>query len=344
MILGRQHSTEYSHLPKGMYYNKKGKTYYLRVPGQKDKRLGKSLHAALSAYYQQSGIYFGAETVKDLIVRYMQEVSPTKSESTHKTNQGRAKKLLLAFSDFRPAELRTYHIQQYLTAQKDTPVDANRAIALLSSVFSEAIRWGVIDESPCVGIKYHREVPRTRLVTDNEVAVFKTFAPNWMINYIDLKLATALRQTDMLSLNSGIWDEQTGLWVETSKTGEKLRFEPTDNLKRIIFNIRKSSRSAYSGNVSELKWWFFPNQKGKPYTADGFRTMWHKTMKKALASGELQERFREQDLRAKAATACDSLMEAYELCGHRNISTTRRIYRRGYTSIKPLQVKKVRLK
>lgn len=59
-------------------------------------------------------------------------------------------------------------------------------------------------------------------------------------------------------------------------------------------------------------------------------------MKKALASGELKERFQERDLRAKAATDCDSLYEAFELLGHKNISTTKKIYRRGFTKVTPL--------
>lgn len=342
--MGRHHLAENSHLPKGMYLNKKSGIYYYRKRAGKDVNLGKTLHKALSKFYLQIEITYSAETVKDLIVRYMKEVSPTKSPSTHRTNQGRAKKLLLAFSDFKPSEVRPIHIQQYLEAQKRTPIDANRAIALLSSVFSEAVRWGILEHSPCVGIKYHREKPRQRLVTDEEIKIFKSFAPVWMKNYVDLKLATALRQGDMLRLNSLVWNESTGLWVESSKTQEKLKFEPTNNLKQIIKNIRESSCSKFSGKVSELQWWFFPNQKGKPYTADGFRTMWHRTMKKATESGKLKDRFREMDLRAKAATECGSLMEAYVLCGHRSISTTRRVYRRGYTSVRPLEMINVKLK
>lgn len=57
----------------------------------------------------------------------------------------------------------------------------------------------------------------------------------------------------------------------------------------------------------------------------------------ALESGRLTERFQERDLRARAATDCGSIYEAFELCGHKSITTTKRIYRRGFNSVTPMK-------
>ncbi|MBN7819334.1 tyrosine-type recombinase/integrase [Bowmanella yangjiangensis] len=273
--------------------------------------------------------------MKDLIARYMQEVSPTKAPETHKSNMSGAKFLLLSFGDFRPKEVKPIHIYQHLDARKKSATRANREVALLGAIFTEAIRWGIVEETPVQNIKRHKEIPRDRLVTDNEIKAFKHFAPEWMRLYIDLKLSTALRQTDMLRLHSGMWDEK-GLWVDTSKTGKKLCFSASSELKLIVSKLQKINSVKKKSNVLPLNWWFFSTRSGTPYSADGFRSIWHRVMNKALSSGLLEERFQEKDLRARAATDCNSLMEAFELCGHSSLSTTKRIYRRGYTHVHPV--------
>jgi integrase len=326
---------EYSHLPKGMYFNKKGQTYYLRRPGQKDIRLGKSLHEALRAYWDVPGTYFDAFSMRDLITRYMNEISPTKRASTHRTNCSAAKFLTLSFGDFKPKDVKAIHIYQHLEARRESKTRANREIALLGSIFTEAVRWGVVEQSPVRDIKRYKETPRTRLVTDQEIAAFKAFAPEWMCLYIDLKVIIALRQGDMLQLNSSMWDER-GLWVDTSKYDKKICFEASNGLIKIVRRLQELNNATQADNVAPLRWWFFTTRKGGPYTEGGFRTMWQRVMVKAMASGALQQRFTEHDLRAKAATDCDSLIEAFELCGHSSMSTTKRIYRRGYAHVKPV--------
>lgn len=334
--MGRNHAEESSHLPRGMYFNKKGKTFYFRAKDRRDLRLGKTMHEALSNYYKVPGVHFEATLMTDLIARYMKEISPTKAKDTHKTNISSAKFLLLSFGDFKPNEVKALHIYQHLDARKGSATRANREIALLGAIFTEAIRWGVVEDTPVKNIKRHKETPRTRLVTDDEITTFKKFAPDWMHLYIDLKLSTALRQSDMLKLHRGMFDDK-GLWVDTSKTGKKLCFAATAHLKQLIETILPPSNYENQHSQAPAKEWFFTSRFGTPYTSDGFRSIWHRAMVKAYNSGELREKFQEKDLRAKAATDCNSLVEAFELCGHRSLSTTQRIYRRGYSHVTPRQ-------
>lgn len=56
--MGRHRSSEYSHLPKGIYFNKKGQAYYFRAPDQKDIRLGTTLHETLKAYWSLPNMQF----------------------------------------------------------------------------------------------------------------------------------------------------------------------------------------------------------------------------------------------------------------------------------------------
>ena len=109
----------------------------------------------------------------------------------------------------------------------------------------------------------------------------------------------------------------------TSKTSVRIRFESTEHLEGIVGQIKKLNGYTSRGNP-KFKWHCFESRTHKPYTEGGFETMWKRYMKKALDSGELKESFQERDLRAKAATQCATLVQAFELLGHKNISTTKK--------------------
>ena len=58
-------------------------------------------------------------------------------------------------------------------------------------------------------------------------------------------------------------------------------------------------------------------------------------MAKHIAAG--YERFRENDIRAKAASDADDLHAAQKLLAHESAATTQRHYRRGVAKIVPLK-------
>lgn len=234
--MGRTHSEEFSHLPKGVYFNKKGKTYYLRRSGAPDVNLGKTLGQALSCYWSLPDIYYAPESMTDLINRYMAEISPTLADSTHASNKRAAAQLIVSFADFKPQDVRPIHIHQHLDKRRDSKTRANREVALLGSIFREAIRWGVIERSPVHKIQKFKETARTRLVTDAEIMAFKEHCPDWLKLYVDLKLMTALRETDMLEATFDMWSKHEGLRIEISKhkSTTKLIFSPTDCLKQLM--------------------------------------------------------------------------------------------------------------
>ena len=202
---------------------------------------------------------------------------------------------------------------------------------------TSAFNWGIIEEQPFIkaGIKKNPEKSRDRIVTDEEVQGFLNHVPNWLKLYVQLKLATGLRQRDMLSLDNTHWSESDGLKISTSKTSVKLNFEKTRYLAQLVAEIRKINGFTSRG-IRKFKWYFFPSRTNKPYTEGGFETLWRRYMENAVSSGDLKEKFQERDLRAKAAQDCSSLLEAFQLLGHKNISTTKNIYLRGYSKVKPL--------
>ncbi|OKY25648.1 tyrosine-type recombinase/integrase [Thalassotalea sp. PP2-459] len=337
--MGRKRSQENIHLPKGMIFNKKGGAYYYRCKGQKDIRLGKTFTEALIAYERLTEVVSSLLTMNDVINRYLVDVSPLKTKSTYDEDIRIANKLRDAFGHFLPCQVKAKHARQYLDlrAKEGAPIAGNREYALWSSIMTSAFNWGIIEEQPFLkaGIKKHPEKPRDRFVTDQEVIAFLNHAPIWLQLYVQLKLATGLRQRDMLALNNTHWTELEGLRVGTSKTSVRILFEPTTYLENIIGKI-KTINGYTSKGIPKFKWHFFENRYHKPYTEDGFGTMWRRYMDKALDSGQLKERFQERDLRRKAAQSCKSMVDANQLLGHRNYSTTKNIYLNGFQRVKPL--------
>lgn len=344
--MGRKRSPENAALPKGMLFNKKSNTYYLRLHGQKDISLGKTITEAFRNFYNYADINFECQTMHDLIDRYMKEISVTKSEATHKSNLSAVKHLFKRFGHMNPTMIRAKHAYQYLDlrAREGAPVRANREFALLSTIMSHAVRWGVITETPFHGIIRNPEKPRDKLVTNEEIAIFLKFCPRWLQLYIALKLATGLRQTDLVKLSSRDWDEEVGLKVFVSKSKNRIQYNAVYYIRQIVNELREINGYRGKGKKRSplLHWYFFASHSNarleKPLTPDGLRTAWSKAMKAAIESGELtqEQRFQERDLRAKVASDCINISQASELLGHMNTSTTKRVYRRGYSIVDPL--------
>lgn len=231
--MGRKRKTG-SHLPERMYLHKG--TYYLVDKDNKWTNLGKTLPKALAEYHKLVSFEHSINSMGDLIDRYMREVSPTKSEASYKSEISAAKFLRAAFHEIPPNTLNAQVIYQYIDYRSQTaPVRVNREIALLSHMFKKAIRWGVVESNPCHDVERNPEKPRERYVKDDELLAFQQYIPKWLSLYLDLKMLTGLRQTDLLNLRFDHFTDE-GLLVRMSKTerrsNKQLLIEWTDDLKK----------------------------------------------------------------------------------------------------------------
>ena len=89
------------------------------------------------------------------------------------------------------------------------PITANRVLALVSSVFSEAIRAELYDGlNPCRGVRRHKENKRSRFLTREELpAFFKAVdeCKNSVArDYIKMSLVTGARRSNVLAMR---WDQ-----------------------------------------------------------------------------------------------------------------------------------------
>ena len=284
-------------------------------------------------------------TMSELIDRYVLEVTPKKAEAAQQREIKRAVFLKKVFGKMHPALITTLHIYEFIDWRSaSAPVGVNRELSLLSSIFKKGRRWGALKESPMVDIEYNPESPRERYITHDEYAAFREFVAEknsvvaW---YMDFKYLTGLRTSDILALKqSQLTEEGIALRISKTQVNRVIAWTPTLRLVTAkLIEVCGRERRDVSGKIIRPKKhseYVVFTREGNPYSADGWRSIFHRLMTNALSSGVLTERFRDHDIRAKAGSDHNCVEEARKFLAHLNIKVTERHYRRKAEVIQPL--------
>jgi len=333
--MGRRRKTNLS-LPPRMYL-KHGAYYYVNKSG-KWMRLSDNKAIALAKWAELEGempsstgaATYTPGTVGALINRYMVEIAPKKAPRTYQDNQQEAANLLKVFAQVVIASVRPMHIARYLDIRgAKAPVRANREISLLSHIFSYAMRWGMTDTNPCIGVAKHTEKGRDRYVTDDEFEAVKNLASPLIAALMEFAYLTALRKGDILTMRlDQITDE--GIWVKQSKTGAKQLYVWTPGLLEAVTKVKQLHKVVRGLHL-------FCTRRGQPYTDAGIKAMWNRLQVKWAESGG--NRFTFHDIRAKALTDAKRLgMDAQAMAGHATQAMTEHyIKQREFKRVTPLR-------
>ena len=228
------------------------------------------------------------------------------------------------FGQVRPAEWEAAWGQHYMAERRGAPVAANMDMQCLSGVFRRAVQAGLIPANPVRDVRFHSQSPRTRYVTDAEVSAFRAHCDERMAAYLDLKLATGIRQGQIIALRWRQWNGHE-LFVPGVKGGNDTTYwgpGVADALTRCA--------SAYYGVTPAA---LVPESavictsRGLPFgAARHWADRWRAVMKRFVADGGTH--FREHDLRAKVASDSSDLTLAQERLGHQTSKVTQRVYMR----------------
>lgn len=206
---------------------------------------------------------------------------------------------------------------------RETPYQANRALALLSKMLNLAERWGLRPDgsNPCRHVEKYKETKRERYLSGDELArLGQALSEAEQTGTVDpraiacfrLLLFTGCRLSEILSLKwSDAALETASLHLEDSKTGARTVYLNTPALE-VLANI--------------------PRIQGNPYVIPGDRPNAHlvnvqKGWKKVTEAAKLRN-LRLHDLRHShasiAAAAGLSLPIIGRLLGHREVATSAR--------------------
>jgi integrase len=310
-------------LPPRMY--QKHGSYYFVSRDNSWINLGKELGIAKRKWAELSG-----ETptggMGALMDRYLAEVAPLKSPRSFKDNKLEAENLRKVFGQMEPRSVKPMHVAKYLDIRgKDAPVRANREKALLSHMFTMAMRWGVVDANPCRGVHRNTEVKRDRYISDQEFAAVWKESNLTIRCLMDLAYLTAQRIGDLLELRRADVTD-AGIYFEQNKTGKKLLVQMTPELRNVVDRTRRIHPTVKG-------MFLFTTREGKPSAYEGISSMFKRSVKKAGI-----EDFHFHDIRAKALTDANRAgQNAQSLAGHATEAMTAHyIKRREVESVAPL--------
>lgn len=206
----------------------------------------------------------GAPTVNDLCDRFLAEYLPRKRPSTQHTYRlqieneirpalGRLKVANVSFGDIDS-------LHRKINA-RGTPYRANRVIALLSCMFSMAIRWQWRADNPCRGIERNPEHKRRRYLSPDELsrltAALAEYRDRQSADIISLLLLTGARRGEVLRARWADFDSGFVTWIKPAAT-TKQRFEhrvPLNAAARVLLiDIRQ--------RVLDDAEWVFPVASG----------------------------------------------------------------------------------
>lgn len=315
--MGRTRKTN-RHLPRGVYYHH-GAYWFGRYENGRKRwtRLAADYPEALAKFSQLLQGAAAELNMSALIARYQLEELPRKALTSQQREKYRLPILAKVFGEMRPEDIEPHHVWQYWRERGET-VGARHEIRLLSCILTFGRRIGALTKpNPCYGLRLPDEPRRERYVTDAEFLAVRALAPKMVAYAMDLALLCGMDRSTILSLERrNITSE--GIEFTRRKTGERQLIRWNDDLRETVDAILREPPRLRAALIC--------TRNGRPYTADGFKTLWHRTMEAAVAQGI--ERFHFHDLRAKSASDADSDQAAADRLGHQSAALTRRVYRR----------------
>lgn len=199
----------------------------------------------------------------------------------------------------------------YADVRRDTPVQANRALAVLSSALSLAARWGHIPASPARGVRTAKEAPRERYLSRDEVGAMHRALDDETLEarvFVLLCLHTGARPGELLGADWAHLVNGKTLELPDSKTG-----------RRTIYISALADALICKLYIPALG----RPQRGPLFPNFHYKNVWRRVAKKADLDG-----VRLYDLRhtyaSQALGAGVTLEQISQLLGHSNPQTTRR--------------------
>jgi integrase len=312
----------------GVY--KRGENYYILYyyDGRRIReKVGPDYDEALDAFYSRKG-----DIVKGKFDLHKVKPSPLFEHFTEKYlewaqvnhrsyktfDEPRIKCLLAFFKGKRLHEINSWIIDKFKQArkQKVSPSTINLDLAVLSSMFSRAIVWELLNDHP---MKWHKveklktETQKERILTEDEEQTLLASSSGWLRDMIILALDTGMRLSELTHLK---WQDvdltRQFLTVRNTKNGRDRKIPLTS---RVITTLLRRK------NLPDISDFVFPSGKGNHLWR--VRSAYVRLLKRANIKG-----IRFHDLRHTFATRLvvggTDIATVQKLLGHQDIRMTQR--------------------
>jgi len=301
------------HLPACMYL-RHGR-YWLVKRGRWTS-LGTDYAEALAEYARRTRPAEPEAGMPGLIEATLARLAARVKPSTLAQYKMVAKRLKSAFAEFSPEQVKPKHVAQLMDHHADTPNLANQMRALLKDVFALALRRGLAESNPVLGIERYAEAKRGRYLTDSEYAAIAAQAGAQTRVIMDLCYLTAQRIGDVLAIRYADIGEE-GIAFRQAKTGKRLIVTWTPELAGAVEQARALHRCVKGLTLLHA-------HTGAPLT---YKTV-ARHFREAVRAAGIQDA-RLHDLRAKSLTDAKAQgLNPQLLAGHASAAMTERYIRR----------------
>jgi integrase len=169
-----------------------------------------------------------AKTVGDLCDRFIEEYLPRKRPKTVREYKAAIEGYIrpalkhrkLAEVSFSDIDSLHRKITKSGKRGRGAPYVANRTVAVLSKMFSQAIRWRWRADNPCKGVERNHEEKRQRYLSPTEIAALSGalagHKDTQAANIVRLLLLTGARRGEVLSMRWQDVDLEAGVWTKPS--------------------------------------------------------------------------------------------------------------------------------
>lgn len=326
-----------SGLPSYCYRDARNGAYYMLTPAPagklKRRTYGDDLHRMLDDWAKTWGATVRqGDTVAAALDAYIGEIAQRRErgelrESTEKDYRKHIEKLRKVFGNVRFSDVDVPMLVRWRDVSgARSPTQFNLERTALIEAFKIAIERGMTDSNPVAMLGRMRTKPRDRYASDADVNAVLAHANRAVQAAMILAVSTGLRQGDILTLKRSNFGPE-GLTYRASKTSGKTRKAleiPWSPGLRLACELAQRK-------VTSIDGYWLTRRDGKPYTSNGFRTLWNRAITKAMAANPDLQRFTFHDLRAKAGTDGDD----WQLLGHLDQKTHSRIYDRKPKKVNP---------
>ena len=269
-----------------------------------------------------------APTVADLCNRYIEDYLPRKRPSSQRGDKGMIANIIRPkLGNRKVAAVSHAEIDKLHRSLREKPYQANRTLALLSKMFSLAIRWGWRPDNPCRGVERFPEDKRTRYLSAEEIGwLTKTLAEyedQRAANVVRLCLLTGCRRGealgatwDQLNLEAGIWEKPAALTKQNTMHRAPLGDAATSLLRGILADAAKGE------NGAPVSRYVFPGKSPDAHLSN-IKDSWQ-VIRKAAGIADVRLHDLRHTYASILASAGASLPMIGALLGHSQPNTTQR--------------------
>jgi integrase len=263
-----------------------------------------------------------APTVRDLIERYTKEHLRRKRPKSQREDRD----MLAHFIEpklgkLKVADVRHSDIDKLHQSLKSTPYRANRVVALLSKMFTLAIKWEMRGDNPARGVDRFHEEPRERFLSQAEIGRLTEALTNHRdpvaANAIRFLLLTGARKGETLAATWDQIDFEAGVWLKPS-AHTKQRKEHRVPLSAPALQLLSEMKAAADPEVEYV----FPGKRREQPLED-LKSDW-RTLRKAAGIPDVRIHDLRHTYASILASAGLSLPVIGALLGHTQPGTTAR--------------------